>query len=211
MGDHQVPARQQRDHHRNAQDEFQRGPQHAHQLNQPQRAGDVLAVEPLEQPDLRLLTRKGTHQTRPGVVLLGLRRDFRKAGLNALEAVVNLAPEVLHQDARQGHRCPGHHGQPGADPQQEKQRAHGEEDGVRTVHQRRAQQHAHGIQIVRQPGHDVARAIALIEARILPLQLPEEVVAQVELDLPRYADQNPALGIEKDALHQGDRHQQPGV
>ena len=90
------------------------------------------------------------------------------------------------------------------------QREDGEEDGVGAVHERRAEQHAHGIQVVGHAGHDVAGAIALIEARVLLLQLAEEVVAQVELDLARDADENPALRVEEDALDQGDGDQERG-
>jgi hypothetical protein len=84
--------------------------------------------------------------------------------------------------------------------EQEVQREDGEEDGVGAVHERRAEQHAHGIQVVGHAGHDVAGAIALIEARVLLFEMAEEVVAQVEFDLARDADENPALGVEKDAL-----------
>jgi hypothetical protein len=91
------------------------------------------------------------------------------------------------------------------------QREDGEEDGVGAVHERRAQQHAHGIQVVGHAGHDVAGAIALIEARVLLLfEVTEEVVAHVELDLARDADENPALRVEKDALDQRDGDQQAG-
>ena len=41
----QVAADQQGDDHGDAEDELKRGPQHAHELNQPERAGDVLAIE----------------------------------------------------------------------------------------------------------------------------------------------------------------------
>ena len=52
---------------------------------------DVLAVEPLEEADLRLFARKGADQARAGVVFLRLRGDVGEAGLDALEAVVNPA------------------------------------------------------------------------------------------------------------------------
>ena len=121
MCDDQVAAGQQRDDHGDAEDELQRGPQHAHELHQAQRAGDVLAVEPLEEADLGLFAGKGAHQPRAGVVFLGLRGDVGEAGLNALEAVVDAAPEVLHQDAGQRHRRQRHQGEPGADAEHEEQ------------------------------------------------------------------------------------------
>ena len=120
---------------------------------------------------------------------------------------MNLAPEILHHDACQRHWRQCHQGQVGADPQHEEERKDREEDGVRAVHQRWAQQHAHGIQIVCHAGHDVAGAVALVKPRVLKFQLFEEVVAQVEFDLARDADQNPALRIKKDAFDEGDRDQ----
>jgi hypothetical protein len=210
MGDDQVAPGQQGDDQGDAEDEFERGPEHAHELNQPERARDVPAVESLEEADLGFFAGKGAHQPCAGVVLLSLRADLGEAGLDALEAVVNSAAEVLHQHTGQRHRRPGHQGEPGADAEQEKQGEYGEEEGVGAVHQGGAEQHAHGAQVVGQPGHDVAGAIALIEARVLHFQLAEEVVAQVELDLPRDADENPALRVEKDALDQSDRGQQAG-
>jgi hypothetical protein len=50
----------------------------------------------------------------------------------------------------------------------------------------------------------------LIKARVLGLQLFEEIVAQVEFDVARDADKNPALAVEKDALDQGNRDEQTG-
>ena len=91
MSQNLVPAGQQRDDHGDAEDELQRGPQHAHQLHQAQSAADVLAVEPLEEADLRLLAREGADEAHAGVVFLGLRGDVGEAGLDALEAVVDLA------------------------------------------------------------------------------------------------------------------------
>ena len=74
---------------------------------------------------------------------------------------------------------------------------------------RRAQQVAHRLQVVGHARHDVAGAVVLIEARVLLFQVNEEVVAQVELDLARDANQNPSLRVEKNALHQRDQNQQP--
>src|ERR1039458_1198072 len=208
MGEDQVAAGKQRDDHGNAEDKLERGPQHAHELDKTQGAGDVLAVEPFEEAYLRLLAGKGADQAGAGVVLLGLRGDLGEAGLDALEAVVNPVAKVLDQDAGHRHGRQSHQGEPGADAQQEKQGEYGEEDGVGAERESRAQQHAHGIQVIGHSGHNVAGAVALIEARVLPLQVAEEVVAQVELNLPRDADENPALGIEKDALGERNSDQQ---
>ena len=104
--DDQVAADQQGDDHGDAEDEFERRPEHAHELNQAQGARDVFAVEAFEEADLRLLAGEGAHQARAGVVLLGLRGDFGEAGLDALEAIVDLAAEILDEDAGRGARAP---------------------------------------------------------------------------------------------------------
>ena len=168
------------------------------------------AVQLLEQADLRLFAGEGAHQARAGVVLLRLRGDFGEAVLDALEAIVDLAAEVLDEDAGQRHGRPGHQGEPWADAKQEEQRADCEEDGVGAVHQGRTQQHAHRIQVVGHAGHDVAGAVPLIETGVLAFQLPEEIVAQIEFDFARDADQDPALGVEEDAFDEGDSDKNAG-
>ena len=205
-----MSAGQQRDHHRDAENELERGPQHAHQLHQAQCAADILAIEPLEEADLRLLAREGANQPHAGVILLGLRGNIGEAGLNALEALVNLASDILHEDAGQRHGRQRHQREPGTDAQHENQRKNAQENGVRAVHEPRTEQHAHRVQVVGHARHDVAGAIALVEARVLRFQLAEQVVAQVELDLARDPDQNPALRIHENALDQVDRDQKQG-
>ncbi len=46
----------------------------------------------------------------------------------------------------------------------------------------------HSVQIVRRARHDVAGAMVLEEARLLRFEPLEEIIADVELDLPRGAD-----------------------
>ena len=69
-------------------------------------------------------------------------------------------------------------------------------------------QHAHGVQIVGGARHDVAGARALIEAVGQPLQMREEIVAQIEFDFARDADQDPARQILEDGF---DRRRRPAA
>ncbi len=163
-----------------------------------------------KRPICGLLAGEGADQAHAGVVFLGLRGDVGEAGLDALEAVVNLAAEVLDEDAGQRHGRQRDQREIGADAQHEEERKDGEEDGIGAVHERRAQQHAHGVQVVGHAGHDVAGAIALVEAGVLDLELAEEVVAQVEFDFARDADEDPALGVEEDAFDEADGDQDQG-
>ena len=95
--------------------------------------------------------------------------------------------------------------------QHEDQRARGEHDGVGGVHDRRADQHANGVQIVGGARHDVAGARALIKAVGEPLQMSEEVVAQIEFDFARNADQNPARQELEDGFNAGNPQQHQSV
>jgi hypothetical protein len=145
-----------------------------------------------------------------GIILLGLRGDVGETGLDALEALVNLASHVLHEDAGQRHRRQRHQREPGTDVQHEYQRKNAQENRIHAVHEPRPQQHAHRVQVVGHARHDVAGAVALVEARVLRFQLLEQVVAQVELDLARDPDQNPALRVHENALDQVDGRPESG-
>ena len=76
MGQDLVTAGQECDDHRDAEDEFERRPQHPHQLHEAQCAADVVAIQPLEEADLRLLAREGPDQAYAGIVFLRLGRDI---------------------------------------------------------------------------------------------------------------------------------------
>ena len=99
----------------------------------------------------------------------------------------------------------------GTDAEHEDQRARGEHHGVGRVHDARADQHAHGVQVVGGARHDVAGTRALIEAVGEALQVREQVVAQVELNLARNADQDPAGQELEDRLGSGDGQQRSGI
>src|SRR5208337_1937067 len=96
------------------------------------------------------------------------------------------------------------------DVQHENQRKNAQENCVHAVHKPGTEQHAHRVQVVGHARHDVAGAVAFVEARVLRFQLLEQVVAHVELDLTRNPDQNPALRIHENALDQVDPDQKQG-
>ena len=93
---------------------------------------------------------------------------------------------------------------------QKVQGEHGEKDGVGAIHERGAKEHAHGVEVVGHARHHIAGAIALIKAGVEFFEMAEEVVADVELDLARDADEDPALGVEKNAFDEGDGDQEAG-
>ncbi len=69
------------------------------------------------------------------------------------------------------------------------------------MHDRRADQHPHGREVVGGAGHQVAGALLLVVAERERLEMPVEVVAHVVFDPARRADDDPALGVEEQALH----------
>ena len=207
MQHHFMAADEQGDHQRDAEDELQRGPEHGHEAREEQRAADVLAVGVLEGGDLRILLREGADETCAGEVLLGLRGDVREHGLDALKAAMDARAEVLHQHGREGQWQKGEEGEARADAQHEGHGRCGEDQRVGRVHDSRAEQLADRVQVIGAARHDVAGAVALEELGRLGFEVSEEIVAEVELDLARGADEDLAGEIEKDSRDDGDGEQ----
>ena len=136
--------------------------------------------------------RVSPHYAHAREILLSARRYVGEHRLYPLEALVNAAPEILNNNAdnRQGQKSI--HRKSRADVPHEDQGAGGENNGIGRIHDGRRQQHANCVQIIRRPGHDVARAGALIVGIGKPFQVAEEVIAQIEFNLARNADQLPA-------------------
>ena len=111
--DHFAAADPQHNHDGDAQQRLQRGPEHAHQPHQLQTAPDVLRVVALEAFDLGFFLHIGANQARPGEVFLRPRRDVGEHRLDALEALVDPAAEVLDHDAEDRQRREGKERQPG--------------------------------------------------------------------------------------------------
>jgi len=124
---------------------------------------------------------------------------------------MNFASQSLHQDTGQGQRYECHEGQLGANAQQKIQSADRKQYRVGAVHDGRPQQHADCVQVIGHPGHNVAGAMLLEVSGRLPLQVAEQVIAQIELNLPGNADDDPAGEKEEHALGRGNSHQQPGI
>src|ERR1019366_4225540 len=206
-----APADPQYDDDGEAEQRFQRRPQHTHQAHQLETARDVFGVLAFEALDFRLLLHISANQPRSGKDFLRFGRDVGEHGLDALEALVNLAAKVLHHDAYYGQWQEGEQGKPGADAQHEHQRARGEHHGIGGVHYAGPGQHAHRIQIVGRPRHDVDGARALIKAVRQPLQMGEQVVAQIEFNFARDPDQDPAGEELENGFGPGDRQQQGRV
>ena len=209
--DYLASTEPEHDHDGNAEHEFERGPEHSHQANEFQAAADVLLIGIFKGRYFRFFLYIGPNHTRAREIFLSSGRDVGKHGLNTLETLVNPAPKVLNDDAGNGQRQEGKECQLGADPEHVEQRKCREDDGVGRIHDRRTQEVTNRAEIIRRLGHDVARAIALVEAIRKPLQMREQIVAQIELDVTGNANHDPASQELKDALGNEDGDNQRSV
>ena len=85
------------------------------------------------------------------------------------------------------------------------------QQGVGRVHDRRADHHAHGVQIVGRARHQVARAPRLVVGERHLLEALEERIAQVVLDVARRTDQDPPHQEAEHRADQGDPEQKSRV
>ena len=161
--------------------------------------------------DFGYLLHVGANHARSGEVLLGARGDVGEHGLDLFKAFVNLPAEVLDDDARHGQGQEGVEGEFGADFHHVDQRADGEDQRVGGIHDGGAEQHAHRIQVVGGARHDVAGAGALIVGIGEALEVLEQVVAQIEFDVARDTNHDPARQELEDSLTERDGNHQQGV
>ncbi len=79
------------------------------------------------------------------------------------------------------------------------------------VHDRRAAEHAHRLQVVGGARHEVAGRVLLEVGRGLPLEAREVEVAEVVLDVAAHRHQEHPLRVAEDPLEGRDEEQQAGV
>src|ERR1019366_820262 len=126
-------AEPQHDDNGGAQHEFERGPEHSHQADQAEAAADVFLISALEGGNLCLFLHIGADDAGARKVFLGAGRNVREHGLNAFEALVNAAAEILDDDAGDGQGQKGVEGELGADGHHEAESAAGEDQVVAQI------------------------------------------------------------------------------
>ena len=211
VGDDLVPADEERDHEREAEDELERRPEHGHETDEVEAALDVLDVGGFEGGDLGLFLCEGADEASAGEVFLSLGGDVGEHGLDALEPAVDAVAEVLDEDRGGGHGDEGEERQLGADAVHEGQRGGHKDDSVGAVHDRWAEELADGVEVVGGAGHDVARAVGVVEDGRLAFEVAEEIVTEVELDLAGGADDDLAGDVEEDGGECGDEEEAEAV
>ncbi len=189
---------------------MQRRIEHRRETDQRSIALHVLAVHPLERIDLARLARERAHDAHAGQVLLHARRDLAEVIGDRFRALMNLRTRST-SPARQQPESPAARAAPSSDRRaaiivNAPTTISSEENECMT---RRTDEHAHIREIVRRARHQIARSLLVVEAQRQLLQMPVEVVAHVELDVPRRADDDAALRVEEDPFHdrRADEHQ----
>ena len=117
-------------------------------------------------------------------------------------------PKILHRHRDERQRDQRQQRQPRVDRDHQRQRRDERQHRVRRVHDRRADHHAHGVQVVGGARHQVAGPVRLEVRQRQLLQVREEVVPHVVLDVPRRADQDAAHQEAEDAADEADRNEQ---
>ncbi len=84
------------------------------------------------------------------------------------------------------------------------------EEGLGEVHDAGAEHHADGVEIVGGARHDVAGAVFRVEVLRERDDMGEQIVAQIELDVARQADEDDAHPILKNSLDHREQHDQRG-
>ena len=210
-GDHVAAAQPQHQQHPDAHQQAHHREKRALDANERAVAPHVLVVGGREPPDLVLLTAVGAHDAHARQGFLGDGADGRELLLDGLEAFVDGFADHVDQNRERRQRDEGQQRETPVERQHQRDDRDEREHGVRQVHERGPDHHAHGVQVVGGPRHQVAGAIALEVAGLQALQRREEVVTQVELDVARHADDQAALKEAEHTTHGRQAEGEPGV
>ena len=114
---------------------------------------------------------------------------------------MNRLPKIINSENHNRHWQQHPQRQRRRQPDHEEKRHHGRRNRRRRVHDSGTEHHPHRVQIIRRPGHQIARAITHVEFRIELHEPVEQIVSQIEFNLARHADQNPPRPEGKNSLH----------
>ena len=169
---------------------------------------EVRGAEPL---DLVRLLVVGAHHAHARQRLLDDGAEVGELFLDRLEALVDGRAEVADADRDERQRQQRHQRQPGVEREHQHDRDDEHQDGVGGVHHRRADHHAHGVEIVGRARHQVAGPPRLVVGERHLLQPREERVADVVLDVARGADEDVPHQVAEHRADAGDAEQHARV
>ena len=187
-GNHLATPQPEHQQRTQAEQQRQAGVERPLQANQPAVARDVLLVGLAELREFGALLAVRPHDSHARQVLLRHGAQLGELLLDALEPPVDRRAEDLdrHRDKRQ--RQQRDHRQPRIDRDHQDDGDDEHERGLGRIHHRWPGHHADGVEVVGRTRHQVAGPAFLVERRRQALQVPEEIVAEVVLHVPRDAD-----------------------
>ena len=161
---------------------------------------DVVAVQHCESRKLGALLHVGAHHAHSREILLHAAADIRKHALNRFEAIVDAPAEKQYGQAHQRRWRQRHQSQRPVYPQHHRHGQHQRQRSLAPVHDARSEHHAYCVHVVGGARQDVARANATVEIRIKRDQPPEQLVAEIVLDVARDPDQDHPHPVLEEAL-----------
>ena len=96
--------------------------------------------------------------------------------------------EIAHGDDNDGNRDENPQAKRWGQAEHQNHRQHHRDDRLRGVHDSRAQNHAHRVQVIGGARHELAGAIAHIKFGLHKQEPIEQVVAKIEFDIAGEAD-----------------------
>jgi hypothetical protein len=118
--------------------------------------------------------------------------DVRELLLDALVAAVHHPQQQEEGDRDEGDDRQREQAEADVELEHAEQREAEHQAGVRAHHDGDADQHAHGVEVGREARHEVAHPVVVVVRRVQPREVVEQVVTDVELDLPGRVQQDPA-------------------
>ncbi len=203
MQDHIASAEPEHDQRRKAEEERHAREEQPLEADQLAVAGQIREVRGTKARNLRRFLPIGPHHAHARQRLLGNRAQVRQLLLNLLEAAMDGVAEVLDRDRDERQRQQRDQRQLHVDRQHQRDGDDEEDAGAGGIHHRRADHHADGVEIVGCARHQVAGAMRLVVAERQPLQMREEVVAEVVFELTRGANQQAPGQIAEHAADDG--------
>ena len=147
------------------------------------------------------------HHAHAGEVLLHARGQQRELRLHRLEAALDALAEEPHRERDQRQRQQRVEREARTDRQHQEHGGGAHRERVDQIHEAGTEHHAHRGQIVGRARHQLAGAMGLEVLRGQLQETPEEIVAQIELDVARHADHEVAHPVLEGAASDRDDEQ----
>ena len=210
-GQHEMAALPENDKKRDADHGLERGHEHAPSTDELDVARDVLTIGFIEAVDFGFLLGVSANDADTGEIFLNFGGERRERSLDFFVEFVDHFAEMLDDNSDKRHRK--------KNPQRELARKLGHhrdgeghaDNGLAAVHDAGTEDHAHGVEVVSGAGHEFAGAVAHIKLGFEQKKAIQQAAADVEFDVARNADENPASKERKNGAYANERDEQKAI